>query len=37
MFHTASVEEALKDIRRGRMVLVCDSSDRENEADLIMA
>lgn len=32
-----TIEEALKDIRRGRMVIVCDSSDRENEADLVMA
>lgn len=37
MMQGAVVEEALKDIRRGRMVLVCDSSDRENEADLVMA
>ncbi len=33
----AGIEEALKDIRRGRMVIVRDSSDRENEADLVMA
>ena len=33
----ANVEEALKDIRRGRMVIVRDSSDRENEADLVVA
>ncbi len=31
------VEEALKEIRRGRMLIVRDSSDRENEADLVMA
>src|SRR5882724_1966817 len=33
----ATVEEALSDIRRGRMVIVRDSMDRENEGDLIMA
>lgn len=33
----ASIEEALKDIRMGRMLIVSDSSDRENEADLVMA
>lgn len=37
MFHGASVEETLKDVRLGRMVIVCDSSERENEADLVMA
>ena len=33
----AAIEEALKDIRHGRMLIVRDSSDRENEADLVMA
>jgi len=33
----ASVEQALEDIRAGRMVVVCDSQDRENEGDLVMA
>jgi 3,4-dihydroxy 2-butanone 4-phosphate synthase / GTP cyclohydrolase II len=33
----SSVEEAAREIRRGRMVIVQDSLDRENEADLIMA
>ncbi|MGH9359992.1 MAG: GTP cyclohydrolase II [Terriglobia bacterium] len=33
----AEIEEALRDIRRGRMVIVRDSSERENEADLVMA
>ncbi|MGH9471063.1 MAG: GTP cyclohydrolase II [Terriglobia bacterium] len=32
-----TVEEVLEDIRRGRMVIVRDSSERENEADLVMA
>ena len=33
----STVEEALEDIRRGRMVVVCDDEDRENEGDLTMA
>jgi 3,4-dihydroxy 2-butanone 4-phosphate synthase/GTP cyclohydrolase II len=33
----ASVEEAIEDIRRGRMVVVCDDENRENEGDLTMA
>jgi 3,4-dihydroxy 2-butanone 4-phosphate synthase / GTP cyclohydrolase II len=33
----ASVEEAIEDIRAGRMVVVVDSPDRENEGDLCMA
>lgn len=32
-----SVEEALKEIREGRMVIVVDDEDRENEGDLIAA
>ena len=32
-----TVEEALEEIRRGRMVVVCDDEDRENEGDLTMA
>jgi len=31
------VEEAIEDIRQGRMVVVCDDEDRENEGDLTMA
>jgi 3,4-dihydroxy 2-butanone 4-phosphate synthase/GTP cyclohydrolase II len=31
------VEEAIEDIRAGRMVVVCDDEDRENEGDLTMA
>jgi len=31
------IEEALEEIRRGRMVVVCDGEDRENEADLVLA
>ncbi len=33
----STVEEALEEIRRGRMVVVCDDEDRENEGDLTMA
>jgi 3,4-dihydroxy 2-butanone 4-phosphate synthase / GTP cyclohydrolase II len=33
----ATIEEAIEDIRRGRMVVVCDDEDRENEGDLTMA
>lgn len=33
----AIIEEALKEIRRGHVVIVRDSLDRENEADLVMA
>ena len=31
------VEEALEDIRQGRMIIVADDEDRENEGDLVMA
>jgi 3,4-dihydroxy 2-butanone 4-phosphate synthase / GTP cyclohydrolase II len=33
----APIEEALKDIRAGRMVVVCDDEGRENEGDLTQA
>jgi 3,4-dihydroxy 2-butanone 4-phosphate synthase/GTP cyclohydrolase II len=33
----ASIEDALEDIRAGRMVVVCDDEDRENEGDLTLA
>ena len=32
-----TIEEALEEIRRGRMVIVTDDADRENEGDLVMA
>ena len=32
----ASIEEAVEDVRRGRMVVVCDGEDRENEGDLVL-
>jgi 3,4-dihydroxy 2-butanone 4-phosphate synthase / GTP cyclohydrolase II len=33
----STIEEALDEIRRGRMVVVCDDENRENEGDLTMA
>jgi 3,4-dihydroxy 2-butanone 4-phosphate synthase/GTP cyclohydrolase II len=32
-----SIEEAIQDLQNGRMVIVVDDADRENEGDLIMA
>ncbi len=31
------VELALEDLRQGKMIVVCDDEDRENEGDLVMA
>ncbi len=33
----ATIEEALEDIRAGRMIIVTDDEDRENEGDLVLA
>ena len=33
----ATVEEAVEEIRAGRMVVVVDDEDRENEGDLTLA
>jgi 3,4-dihydroxy 2-butanone 4-phosphate synthase / GTP cyclohydrolase II len=33
----ATIEEAIDEIRRGRMVVVCDDETRENEGDLTLA
>src|SRR6202012_3439090 len=33
----ATVEEAIEDIRQGKLVGVCDDENRENEGDLTMA
>jgi 3,4-dihydroxy 2-butanone 4-phosphate synthase/GTP cyclohydrolase II len=33
----ATVEEAIEDLRQGKMVVVCDDESRENEGDLTMA
>ena len=32
-----SIEEAIEDIRRGKMIIVVDDPHRENEGDLVMA
>ncbi|HEY2355537.1 MAG TPA: bifunctional 3,4-dihydroxy-2-butanone-4-phosphate synthase/GTP cyclohydrolase II [Gaiellaceae bacterium] len=37
MSEFASVEEAIEEIRAGRMVVVVDDPDRENEGDLVVA
>ncbi len=34
---TKRVEQAIEEIRRGRMVVVVDDENRENEGDLVMA
>ncbi len=31
------IEEAIEEVRAGRMVVVCDDEDRENEGDLVIA
>jgi 3,4-dihydroxy 2-butanone 4-phosphate synthase/GTP cyclohydrolase II len=33
----ATIDEAIEDIRQGKMVVVCDDENRENEGDLTMA
>ena len=33
----ATIEQAIEEIRQGRMVVVCDDEDRENEGDLTLA
>src|SRR5213078_5129709 len=33
----STIEEAIEEIRHGRMVVVCDDESRENEGDLTMA
>ncbi|CDI48727.1 bifunctional 3,4-dihydroxy-2-butanone-4-phosphate synthase/GTP cyclohydrolase II [Clostridium tetani] len=37
MFKFNSIEEAISDIKEGKMVIVVDDEDRENEGDLLMA
>jgi 3,4-dihydroxy 2-butanone 4-phosphate synthase/GTP cyclohydrolase II len=32
-----TIEEIIEDIRAGRMVILMDDEDRENEGDLVMA
>ncbi len=33
----SSIEDAIEEMRAGRMVVVCDDEDRENEGDLVLA
>ena len=33
----ATIEEAAEDIRAGRMIIIVDDEDRENEGDLVCA
>ncbi len=33
----STIEDAIEDVREGRMVVVCDAEDRENEGDLTLA
>ena len=33
----ATIEDALEDFRNGKMLVVCDGEDRENEGDLVLA
>ena len=33
----ASIEQAIEDIRAGRIIIVVDDADRENEGDFVMA
>ena len=35
--HIASIPEAIEEIRAGRMIILMDDEDRENEGDLCMA
>src|ERR1700719_3652452 len=36
-FEFASIEDAVRDLKAGRMIVVIDDEDRENEGDLTMA
>lgn len=36
-FKLSSIEDAIKDFREGKFVIVVDDEDRENEGDLIIA
>ena len=33
----STIREAIEDIKNGKMVILCDNEDRENEGDLTMA
>ncbi|MDN5942070.1 MAG: 3,4-dihydroxy-2-butanone-4-phosphate synthase, partial [Nitrospira sp.] len=34
-FH--SIEEAIQDVKKGKLIILVDDEDRENEGDLVMA
>jgi 3,4-dihydroxy 2-butanone 4-phosphate synthase/GTP cyclohydrolase II len=36
-FEFASIDDAIRELRAGRMIVVIDDEDRENEGDLTMA
>ena len=33
----SSIEDAMEDIRQGKMIIIVDDEDRENEGDLLIA
>ena len=35
--HFNNIPEAIRDIREGKMIIVVDDEDRENEGDFLMA
>ncbi|KPK67905.1 3,4-dihydroxy-2-butanone 4-phosphate synthase [candidate division TA06 bacterium SM23_40] len=37
MSHFNTIEEAIEEIKQGRIIIVCDDEDRENEGDFVMA
>ncbi|MDF2473967.1 MAG: bifunctional 3,4-dihydroxy-2-butanone-4-phosphate synthase/GTP cyclohydrolase, partial [Anaerocolumna sp.] len=37
MYTFSSIEEAIEDIKNGKIIVVIDDEDRENEGDLLMA
>jgi 3,4-dihydroxy 2-butanone 4-phosphate synthase / GTP cyclohydrolase II len=37
MYKFSTIEEAIEEIRKGKMIVVVDDEDRENEGDLVMA
>ena len=37
MYKFNTIEEAIEDIKEGKMIVVVDDEDRENEGDLLMA
>ena len=37
MSRVATIEEGIEEIRQGRILVVVDDEDRENEGDLVMA